>query len=88
MAIFRCVGCFIFIFLKESASLVLLARAYTLHVSISVFLLILLLLACVFVCLETRQADTHTQETAKLTSRKTRTRNSKINEEIELAIHV
>jgi hypothetical protein len=34
MAIFRCVGCFVFVFLKESASLILLARGYTLHVSI------------------------------------------------------
>jgi hypothetical protein len=31
MAIFRCVGRFIFVFLKESASLVLLACGYTLH---------------------------------------------------------
>jgi hypothetical protein len=38
VAIFRCVGCFISIFLKESASLVLLACGYTLHVSICVFL--------------------------------------------------
>jgi hypothetical protein len=54
MAIFRCVGCFIFVFLKESASLVLLARGYTLDISICVFLfcsssLILLFLACVCV---------------------------------------
>jgi hypothetical protein len=34
MAVLRCVGCFIFVFLKESASLVLLARGYYLHVSI------------------------------------------------------
>jgi hypothetical protein len=31
MAIFRRVGYFIFVFLKESASLVLLARGYTLQ---------------------------------------------------------
>jgi hypothetical protein len=39
MAIFRCVGCFIFVFLMESASLVVLARGYTLHVCIRVFLI-------------------------------------------------
>jgi hypothetical protein len=57
MAIFMCVGCFIFVFLKESASLVLLARDHTLHVFHLCFVpvlfssLILLFLACVFVCL-------------------------------------
>jgi hypothetical protein len=49
---------FSFIFLKESASLVLLARGYTLLVSFvffrSVFLVIFLFLACVlFACLLT-----------------------------------
>jgi hypothetical protein len=50
------VGCFFFpfIFLKESTSLVLLARGYTLRVSFvffcSVLLVIFLFLACVFVC--------------------------------------
>jgi hypothetical protein len=47
MAIFRCVGCFTFIFLKESASLLLLpflARAYTMQFLICVLLLLLLLL--------------------------------------------
>jgi hypothetical protein len=33
MAIFKGVGCFIFVFLKESASLVLLTRSYTLQTS-------------------------------------------------------
>jgi hypothetical protein len=46
---------FSFIFLKESASPVLLARGYTLRVSFvffcSVFLVIFLFLTCVFVCL-------------------------------------
>jgi hypothetical protein len=59
MAIFRCVWCFTFIFLKESASLFLLpflARGYTLHVSICIFLLcfsliFLFLCVCVFACL-------------------------------------
>jgi hypothetical protein len=55
LSIFRCVGYFIFICLKDSASLLFFSRGHTLHVSI-----------CVFPVLQaTRQ--THTQGTTKIT---------------------
>jgi hypothetical protein len=53
MAIFKCVWCSTFIFLKESASLLLLpflARGYAMHVFICVFLLCFFSLVFWFLC--------------------------------------